>query len=255
LLNKGIIIVILVLGISFAIISNVSAQTHSIIPAWIKTAISFWVNEQISDEEFLHAIEYFVENEMIIVESKNNDDSIIQNLQTLQTELNEKIRQAHVLANNIQIQNALENSNEIFSEINNPESLIQQLDERWITSDPDDPSSHSYELINNEISDVLRNVMDEDIKSGKQFTYAEIFLTNAYGVNVAQTGKTSDYRQDDELWWQEAKQNGIFFSESGFDESANVLSSDIAVKINDREGRFIGVLKTVINIESVSQEN
>jgi len=86
LLKKGIIIVILVLGISFAIISNVSAQTHSIIPAWIKTAISFWVNDQISDEEFLHAIEYFVENEMIIVENKNNDDSIVQNLQTLQIE-------------------------------------------------------------------------------------------------------------------------------------------------------------------------
>ena len=51
------------------------------------------------------------------------------------------------------------------------------------------------------------------------------------------------------------KQNGIFFSESGFDESANVLSSDIAVKINDREGRFIGVLKTVISIESLSQQN
>jgi len=255
LLKKGIIIVILVLGISFAITSNVSAQTNSIIPAWIKTAISFWVNDQISDVEFLHAIEYFVENEMIIVENKNNDNSIVQSLQTLQTELNEKIRQAHVLANNIQIQNALEDSNEIFSEISNPEFLIQQLDERWITSDPDEPGSLAYELINNEISDVLRNVIDEDIKSGKQFTYAEIFLTNAYGANVAQTGKTSDYRQDDELWWQEAKQNGIFFSESGFDESANVLSSDIAVKINDREGRFIGVLKTVINIESVSQEN
>jgi len=255
LLKKGIIIVILVFGISFAIISNVAAQTHSIIPAWIKTAVSFWVNDQISDVEFLHAIEYFVENEMIVIENKNNDNSIVQSLQTLQTELNEKIRQAHVLANNIQIQNALEDSNEIFSEISNPEFLIQQLDERWITSDPDEPGSLAYELINNEISDVLRNVIDEDIKSGKQFTYAEIFLTNAYGANVAQTGKTSDYRQDDELWWQEAKQNGIFFSESGFDESANVLSSDIAVKINDREGRFIGVLKTVINIESVSQEN
>jgi len=253
LLKKGIIIAILVLGISFAILSSAVAQTNSLIPAWIKTAVSFWVNDQITDEEFLHAIEYFVENEMIIVNNKNNDDTIVQNLQTLQTELNEKIRQAHVLANNIEIQNALEDSNEIFSEVSNPESLIEQLDERWATSDPDEPDSHAYELINNEISDLLRNVIDEDVKSGNQFTYAEIFLTNAYGANVAQTGKTSDFRQDDELWWQEAKQNGIFFSESGFDESANVMSSDIAVKINDREGRFIGVLKTVINIESISQ--
>ena len=45
--------------------SFVSAQEDSQIPTWIKTAVGFWVNDQISDEEFLKAIEYFVENEMI----------------------------------------------------------------------------------------------------------------------------------------------------------------------------------------------
>ena len=72
--------------------SFVSAQEESQIPAWIKTAVGFWVNGQIEDEEFLTAIEYFVENEMINVPSKTNDAILINNLQTLQAEINTKTR-------------------------------------------------------------------------------------------------------------------------------------------------------------------
>ena len=114
----------------------------------------------------------------------------------------------------------------------------------------------AYILINNDAADVIRATIKADQESGNEFTYAEIFVTNAYGANVAQSGKTSDYRQDDERWWTEAKQNGIYLSESGYDESAKVYSSDIAVKILDRDNNFIGVLKAVIDVESlISNEN
>ena len=93
-----------------------------------------------------------------------------------------------------------------------------------------------------------------DQKSESQFKYAEIFVTNQYGANVAQSHKTSDFRQDDETWWQKAKQNGIFLSEGGYDESAGVYSSDIAIKILDNNGNFIGVLKAVVNIESITND-
>ena len=56
------------------VLSFVSAQEDSQIPTWIKTAVGFWVNDQITDDEFLKAIEYFVENEMINVPSQDTDD-------------------------------------------------------------------------------------------------------------------------------------------------------------------------------------
>ncbi len=96
--------------------------------------------------------------------------------------------------------------------------------------------------------------MDADQKSESQFKYAEIFVTNQYGGNIAQSHKTSDYKQDDELWWQKAKQNGVFLSEGGFDESAGVYASDIAIRILDEKGNFIGVLKAVINVESIKDK-
>ena len=238
-----------------ALLSFVSAQEESQIPTWIKTAVGFWVNDQITDEEFLRAIEYFVENEMIKVPSKTTDDQVlINNLQILQAEINTKIEQSRELVNLPQIQELLAESNASFSATGSPEEVIRQIEERWQSSDPDVPGSVAFNLIHNPAADVLRSIMDVDQKSESQFKYAEIFVTNQYGANIAQSHKTSDYQQDDEMWWQKAKQNGVFLSEGGFDESAGVYASDISIRIIDADGNFIGVLKAVINVESIKDD-
>jgi hypothetical protein len=237
-----------------ALLSFVSAQEESQIPAWIKTAVGFWVNDQITDEEFLRAIEYFVENEMIKVPSKTDDQVLINNLQILQAEINTKIEQSRELVNLPQIQQALVESNTSFTATGSPQEIIRQVEERWQSSDPDVPGSVAFNLIHNPAADVLRSIMDIDLKSESQFKYAEIFVTNQYGANVAQSHKTSDYKQDDEMWWQKAKQNGVFLSEGGFDESAGVYASDIAIRILDADENFIGVLKAVINVESIKDD-
>ncbi len=247
------LLLIMVSGV--ALFSFVSAQEESQIPTWIKTAVGFWVNDQITDEEFLRAIEYFVENEMIKVPSKTTDDQIlINNLQILQAEINTKIEQSRELVNLPQIQESLAESNASFAATGSPEEIIRQIDGRWLSSDPDMPGSVAFNLIHNPAADVLRSIMDIDQKSESQFKYAEVFVTNQYGANIAQSHKTSDYKQDDEMWWQKAKQNGVFLSEGGFDESAGVYASDIAIRILDGDGNFIGVLKAVVNVESIKDD-
>ena len=248
--------IILVLITGFSFLSLVLAEGESKIPAWIRTAVGFWVNNEISDDEFLKAIEYFVENEIIEVNQKTADDNalLIDNLKLLQTELNQKIEQSRELSVLPQIQDALMDSNTFFAKTGNPESIMLQIDDQWQSSDPNEPDSVAYELIHNPSGDIIRAIMEFDRVSDSNFKYAEIFITNQYGANVAQSHKTSDYRQDDEQWWQNAKQNGIFLSEGGYDESAGVYASDIAISISDEEGNFIGVLKAVVNIESVTRE-
>jgi len=245
-------ILTIILGVSF--FSFASAQDDSQIPSWIKTAVGFWVSGEITDKEFIQAIEYFVQNEIIQVPSQTTDDKLlIENLHALQSEINMKIEQSREIVNLPQIQQVLVESNAGFA-ATDYEELIRQVDELWGSSDPDVPDSIAFNLIHNSASDVLRSIMDADQKSESQFKYAEIFVTNQFGANVAQSHKTSDFRQDDEMWWQKAKQNGIFLSEGGYDESAGVYASDIALKILDENGNFIGVLKAVVNIESITNE-
>jgi len=246
------LLVLIPLLLTAGLFSFISAQEESQIPAWIKTAIGFWVNEQVSDEEFLKAIEYFIENKIIQVPSQTADDILlINNLQILQAEINMKTEQSYELVNLPEIQQLLAESNTSFARTGSPEEIIRQVEERWQSSDPDVPDSIAFNLIHNPAANVIRSVIDADQKSESQFKYAEIFVTNQYGANVAQSGKTTDYRQDDEDWWQKAKQNGIFLSEIGYDESAGVYASDIAIRILDKDGNFIGVLKAVVNVESI----
>jgi len=252
--RKSLLFVAIPLLLTAGLFSFVSAQEESQIPAWIKTAIGFWVNGQIPDEEFLNAIEYFVENEIIKVPSQTRDNVLINNLQILQAEINLKIEQSLELVNLPEIQESLAESNASFAATGNPEEIIRQVEERWQSSDPDVPDSIAFNLIHNPAANVIRSIMDVDQKSESQFKYAEIFITNQYGGNIAQSNKTTDYKQGDELWWQKAKQNGVFLSQGGFDESAGVYSSDIAIRILDEDGNFIGVLKAVINVESITDD-
>lgn len=244
---------IVISGVFFS--SFVFAQEESQIPTWIKTAVGFWVNDQISDDEFLGAIQYFVENEMIIVPQKTDDEILIKNLHILQNEINLKLEHARKIVNLPQIQQAIIESNNSFASSGFPEELINQVDNKWESSDPDVPYSFAYNLIHNSASDVLRSFMEIDQKSESQFKFAEIFVTNLYGSNVAQSHKTSDFKQSDEIWWQKAKQNGVFLSETGYDESAGVYSSDIAIRILDEKGNFIGVLKAVVDVESITDNS
>ena len=133
--------------------------------------------------------------------------------------------------------------------------VIQESDREWVATEPKELTPFMLELINNDAAKVLKAVVSNDKKSDSVFTFEEIFVTNEFGANVAQTGKTSDYDQSDEDWWQQAKQNGIFLLENEFDESADVYATDIAVKITDGEGNFIGVLKAVVNVEALVSQN
>jgi len=226
---------------------SASAQEESVIPDWIKTAVAFWVQDQISDLEFINIIQYFVENEIITVPP--SDGRIIENLQIFQSELNEKIQQSQALRNNAQIQETIKESNKEFLENPNFNSLIENRELEWVSTEKNQIIPLMYDLMQNDAAKILQAIVEQDQKSDSLFTYAEIFVTNSYGVNVAMTGKTSDYIQNDEVWWIEAQQNGFYLEEGVFDESAGVYASDIALKIVDDEGNFIGVMKAVINVE------
>jgi len=135
-------------------------------------------------------------------------------------------------------------------EFNNFEDLWAEIEKRnqeWINTKPD-VSPFEASIISNKVSDLLRDVMEKDSEKATKFVIKEIILANAYGANVAQTGPTTDYQQWDEEWWLLAKLEAINI-DSGFDESAGVQSFDVSLRITDSDGRFLGVIKYVINIE------
>lgn len=54
---------------AISLISLASAQSDTSVPSWIKINAGFWANDQISESEFLNAIKYLLENNIIILKS------------------------------------------------------------------------------------------------------------------------------------------------------------------------------------------
>lgn len=81
---------------------------------------------------------------------------------------------------------------------------------------------------------------------------SELLITDKFGGLVAASGKTSDFYQADEEWWQEAYDNGrgtIFVGDVEYDESSKDWSIPMAVSMKDEDNSVIGICKQVVALE------
>ncbi|MBU0683422.1 MAG: PAS domain-containing protein, partial [Candidatus Omnitrophica bacterium] len=73
-----------------------------------------------------------------------------------------------------------------------------------------------------------------------------------YGGIVASSGKTSDFYQADEVWWQEAFDNGegkVFVGEIEYNESSGLWAIPFAMPIEDENGKVLGICKILIDVK------
>ena len=152
-------------------------------------------------------------------------------------------------SNNSILQIALEKSNQEFDKLEDVKGHIISKDREWISASKGAETHLMKVLISNDLSEHLREKIAFYHDKYYRRTFGEVFVTNKYGANIAQTGRTSDYRQDDEDWWQLARRDGLFVRDVEYDESADIYSTDIGLRINDANGNFLGVMKVVLNIE------
>jgi signal transduction histidine kinase len=148
------------------------------------------------------------------------------------------------------VQAALIESNANFGTMTDIEAYVDEEDRLWRAAPQDSPTSLSKEIFDAKLSSGLRAKIDRLTEANGYPVFPEVFVTNLHGVNIAQTNRTSDYRQNDEEWWIQALQQGFHVSDVHFDESAGVHSTDICLRIDDSHGHALGVMKAVFNIRN-----
>src|SRR5256884_594138 len=84
--------------------------------------------------------------------------------------------------------------------------------------------------------------------------YAELFFTERHGYIVLSSGRTSDFVQSHNAWWQRAMADGVFEGAPQYDSATAValLEYDVAIRA-PRSARPVGVLKTVFGLERLSR--
>jgi len=153
---------------------------------------------------------------------------------------------AHVLTE--RVQDALRVSNRRFAQMKNRGTRIDEMDQTWRTTPQDVLTPQMRDLLTNAVANDLRTEVRSLEEQNGYPVFGEVFISNRYGVNIAQTNRTTDYRQDDEDWWRAARDEHVHITDVGFDESAAIYSTDICLRISDPRGEFLGVIKAVLNI-------
>ncbi len=121
------------------------------------------------------------------------------------------------------------------------QDYLLEMDEKWSEAAAD--SSLIKEYLENPLSLQLNQIT----KTSPEV--AEIFITDKYGGLVAASGKTSDFYQADEEWWQKAYQGSVFTGKIELDKSSNAWGIPVAMPIKNKNGEIIGVCKAVIKTD------
>ena len=121
----------------------------------------------------------------------------------------------------------------------------RMIDELWPSLPDDDP--RLLELLRNEGSRSLTRYLEMTSE------VAEVLATDSSGRLIAATGKSSDYDQSDEEWWQKGKalgERGRWTDILRYDASSGVYSQDIVLPIHENGG-FAGVVKISVDVSSL----
>ncbi len=120
---------------------------------------------------------------------------------------------------------------------------IERTDKAWIDKDP---SVKALE------QSILANPVAEHMRQFKRVLpdEKEVFVTDAKGLSIAETDRTSDLKQSDEGWWDACWAGGagaVFVDEVEYDDSQDIWAMNIAVPVRDGE-KAIGVLRGTVDV-------
>ncbi|MBF0258118.1 MAG: response regulator [Desulfamplus sp.] len=148
---------------------------------------------------------------------------------------NEQIETPQNLHNNSKTQTILEDPKASFREETVP-SIIQKV-------------------LENEVVSIFKEIFFDfyETRSGRT-VFLKLSMTNAFGVNIASTDLTKRYYEGGELWWQKAFENGAYISEIQYDEYLGIYGLTIAVRLNDQDNNFLGVVKVVLSSTWIMRE-
>jgi hypothetical protein len=121
------------------------------------------------------------------------------------------------------------------------------IEARWKAMDYNSPELRA--VLDNPASDFLRRYM------AVHTSYREIIVTDVVGRTVAATGKTSDFRHVNDLWWKESYSDGekgaLYVGDIHYHDSAKTYCFDVAQPFVDPKGGVMGVIMVGIDAQEI----
>lgn len=152
-------------------------------------------------------------------------------------------------------QEALYQSNKEFNQSNNIDTYINQKTSEWFSKDPTGLNPFVKRTVANALSKKMRDNFVNYLAQKKGYDlFPVFFLTNKYGANVALINPISDFYHGDKIWWKMAKEDGFYIGHAYYDDTIDVYSLPIAVRILDEKDMFAGVVQFSVVMPAIVRE-
>jgi methyl-accepting chemotaxis protein len=150
------------------------------------------------------------------------------------------------------IQAAVRASNREFDALDSAEEYMYHMESAWGAALKGEPSPAVQRVVSSDASRELRSYYyaHYEKKEGSR-PVADVVITNKSGAVVAATGITGRYRLSDDPLWQSAKANGSVAGDVLQDEASGSAVLPIAIRIDDADGGFMGVLLIHLFADSI----
>ncbi|RAI04496.1 hypothetical protein DLJ53_03695 [Acuticoccus sediminis] len=130
---------------------------------------------------------------------------------------------------------------------------IDALDKQWRA----EADSERKPLISATLSSPLSTYLTR-VQARSLGRYCEIFVMDAYGLNVGQSSITSDYWQGDEAKWQKTYPKGpdaVFIDEAEWNEETRTWRAQLSLTVTEPgTGRAIGAATIELNLTELQRQ-
>ena len=233
------IAVVFVIGLGFSL--NVSAE-EDLIPSWIKNIAGFWADDQMSDKEFLSALQFLVENYILIIPEKeiSESDSAITTSSNLVSEMyNADLESYYIQSDRIWTLISISDSN------GNPISVIGEIKMEISNKDGQVMFAEKKYLVIDSFSDYTNDISGETVNGFKWIFPIAKMKSQPLEPVMKLTVITSNESYENEIELQFLPINeGFFGADTGFIDNVEVNKvldlGPFFVTVKDA-GRYIGI--------------
>ncbi|MBI5902578.1 MAG: EAL domain-containing protein [Deltaproteobacteria bacterium] len=173
-------------------------------------------------------------------------------LEAMDRDIYEKTQIFEEYSRDLILQDAVSGSNREFGRLADIQAYIDEKDKEWASSPNKEARPFMRMISGNKLSDELREKTEFYEKRYGFNLFPSAVVTNRYGAVVSMTERAGRYGYGNERWWQEAKKDGSYFGDVRHDDDTGANVMDIGIRVDGAKGEFIGVIKCVLNIETVN---
>ncbi|MEW5748790.1 MAG: sensor histidine kinase [Candidatus Thermoplasmatota archaeon] len=166
-----------------------------------------------------------------------------------------KLHELAIIALGRAIEENLVASNAEFDAMDDPEAYIDATDAEWTSVPVDEVTPFMEAIMSNELSlDLTARLETHYLTEHGIDMYGEVLVTNRYGATIAMTDRSSDYRQNDEEWWQATRASVHHVSDVEYDASSDMYGLPVCYSVVDGDGEFIGIIRAFVGVMEVIAE-